>query len=696
MKVTKTLIFYLILTSLGGQASKIADAYKALSIYDYFKAKKLFYSQLKKGHKAAAAYGLAVIYHRSDNPFSNIDSASRYISLSGNYYRSERLKESYFGFEIDSISIMARADSIGEKALRKANKTNSTFAYEAFLTSNAYASYRQKYEALYLRDELCYKTNLAYNKSDSTMVFMLRYPESFFYKEFYTLRDKQLFEENTPLRTPEQYNAFIAKFPKNKFVGQAQDELFDIYKKNNDLQGLDFYVNNYRNSHFINEAWKLLYALTVKSYNNEELQSFVRNYPDFPFKASINKEIELNNRNLILVNDNDQFGFTDTTGKFLIDPVYDEASVFREGLAVVNKGDSVFFINKENENVFGNYYKEAFSFTSGYAPVNMDGNWFLINRQGQKAAGPFEDISEQSENIYIVKLNGKFGAIDVYGNSLISPQFDGLGDFKNGFAYYLNAGQYGFVDRNGHTSKPVYQWISDFDEHKIAIVKLNNLYGLVNSSDSILLEPAYDLVLKAENNVFLIVKNNKYGFYSGRGCIISFPEYEYKKELPPSYYTNGKLFKLLKTQQGSKTTQQALMDMNGRIAIDYGTYEEVNFAKDQLIRIKKKNKYGFVDRKLNNSIPCKYNSATDFNEGLSICTLKQESLLINTKGEIVFKSLGEIVPAASYFLVKEESGDKLVDKNGNIVLTGVENWQISPEAYLVVDLENKSRKIFKL
>src|ERR1041384_8233704 len=116
MKVKGTLIFYLILTGFLARASKIADAYEALSIYDYFKAKKLFYTQLKKSHRAAAAYGLAIIYQRNDNPFHNTDSACKYISLSGNFYRTTHLKASYFGFQIDSLSIMLRADSIGQRA----------------------------------------------------------------------------------------------------------------------------------------------------------------------------------------------------------------------------------------------------------------------------------------------------------------------------------------------------------------------------------------------------------------------------------------------------------------------------------------------------------------------------------------------------------------------------------------------------
>ena len=52
--------------------SKINKANEALDVYDYFKAKKLFYSAIEKS-KVEANYGLAVIYSRTDNPFSNID-----------------------------------------------------------------------------------------------------------------------------------------------------------------------------------------------------------------------------------------------------------------------------------------------------------------------------------------------------------------------------------------------------------------------------------------------------------------------------------------------------------------------------------------------------------------------------------------------------------------------------------------------
>lgn len=679
------------------KAGKIEAGFEALRIYDYFKAKKLFYSQINKSSKSQAAYGLAVIYYRGDNPFHNLDSATKYITLSGNSYDKKVTKKTLSGYTIDSLNIRIMADSIGAKSILKSYKINTIDGYEDFLNKHRFTSLKLRNDAYYLRDELCYKANLLNKLSDSTRQYILRFPESYFLNDYIILLDKQIFEEQTTQKNAAQYIAFIRNFPKNRNIRTAEDELFNIYRNSNDIGGLDFFVKNYKNSNSLTEAWKLLYALSVKSYNTDELQNFANKYPDFPFKNSINKEIELNSRVLIAVTENDNTGFADTTGKFVIAPVYEAATPFKEGLAVVVRNDSSAFINKENTNAFNSYYSEAFAFTNGKAPVSIDGQWFLINHQGQKVLGPYEEIWEQSENAYIIKQDKKYGAIDVFGNIIIQPQFDKMGDFKNGTAYYMNNNQYGFVSRTGVVSKAQYQWISDFDENKTAIVKNNNLYGLINQNDGPVLAAQYDLIVKAKGTYFILVKNNKYGFYNTAGCFITEIDYDYKKEVSADHYTNGKLFKLIKNKQ------QALMDENGRITIDFDKFEEVSFIQNGLIKVKRKKKYGFADRKLNMVIPCKYNSATDFEDSLSICTLKQETYLINTKGEEVFKTKGTISTLAkTFFWVSEEEGNKLLDKKGRLLISGIDSYQISLDIqgekvvnYLILQLQNNSRKVLK-
>lgn len=698
MRLLKPLISYLILTSWSLSGSKIADAYEALNIYDYFKAKKLFYQELKKDHKTAASYGLAVIFYHTDNPFSNPDSASKYISLAANFYRVMPIQESYFSFKIDSLEIVKLADSVALKSFNLAFSANAAHSLEQFLINNPYAPLNLKKKALAKRDRICYNINQYYNNSDSTQVFMLRYPESILFEELRLLADKQIFEEKTAQKRPEDYIDFIKTQNKNHFMAKATDELFEIYKRKNDVQGLEFFVHNYPYSRSVNEAWKLLYALTVKSYNNTELVNFMAAYPEFPFKNSINKEIELNNKILIPLNDSDYVGFIDTSGLFVIPPIYDAATAFNEGVAVVTRNDTASFINKENNNLFNTYYTEAFPFYNGIAPVNKNGQWFLINRQGQEIIGPFDDLSEQSEQIYIVKSNNKYGAIDVYGNYIIQPQFDHMGDFKNGKAYYMSNGSYGFVNKSGIIYKVRYQWISEFDENNIAIVKTNNLYGLVNSSDSLFLHPRYDLILKADNSNYILVRNNKYGFYSSKNCFISDIDNDFKKEVSASYYTNGKLYKLIKNKK------QAIMDANGKISVEFGLFDEVGFAQNNLIRVKRKNKYGFTDKKHNVVIPLKYTEAADFSDSISICKTKTETVLINTKGEVVFKTKGDITALPNaLFWVEETENTFIVNKRGNVIYTNLDSYQLNKpngqknnSHYLIIGFENKSKKIIKL
>lgn len=698
MRLLKPLISYLILTSCTLSGSKIAEAFNALYIYDYFKAKKLFYKELKKDHKTAASYGLATIFYRNDNPFYNPDSASKYISLAGNFYQESRVQESYFSFKIDSLEILKLADSVAVKSFNRALATNNPLEFERFVVNNPFSPHNLKQRALLKRDQIYFIINQYFNNSDSTREFMLRYPESNLYNEFALLLDKQIFNESTVQKKPEDYIDFIKTNHKNRFITQAMDELFEIYKRKNDVQGLEFFVHNYNNSRSVNEAWKLLYALTVKSYNNTELVNFMTAYPEFPFKNSINKEIELNNKILIPLNDSDYVGFIDTSGAFVIPPVFDAATNFNEGVAVVTRNDSAYFINKENTNLFNIYYSEAFPFYNGIAPVNNNGQWFLINRQGQEIIGPFDDLSEQSEKVYIVKINKKYGAIDVYGNYIIQPQFDHLGDFKHEKAPYMFNGLYGFLNKSGMIHTARYQWISEFDENNIAIVKMNNLYGLINSNDSLFLNPRYELILKADHSNYLLVRNNKYGFYSSKNCFITDIDNDFKKELSASYYTNGKFYKLIKNKK------QAIMDANGKISADFGLFDEVGFAQNNLIKVKRKNKFGFTDKKHNIVIPLKFTDATDFADSISICKTKTETLLINTKGETVYKTKGEITALPNaLFWVEETENILLINKKGTVLFDRLDSYQLSKTngqdnngRYLILGFENKSKKILKL
>ena len=299
----------------------------------------------------------------------------------------------------------------------------------------------------------------------------------------------------------------------------------------------------------------------------------------------------------------------------------------------------------------------------------------------------YDEINEISNNCYTVKLDGKYGAVNNFGQLFIEPRFEELGDFKNDFAYYRLEGKSGFVSKDGYVHRAEFDWLSDFDKDKIAIVKIGNSYGLINSTGKLILETKYDQILKAENSIFIVVLNNLYGFYNGNGCFLSTHSYDFLKEKPVEFYTNGQILKLL------KKGQQALVDLNGRTSIDFGTYDEINFASNGLICVKNKNKYGYIDRKLNLVIPYKYSKANAFKDSCAIVQLKDKFMLINIQGKDIYSSIAEIQKISThYYLIKGET-EELINAKGELVYGDISSIQSVNGKVLIITLNNGTIKL---
>ncbi|MBP9069321.1 MAG: WG repeat-containing protein [Bacteroidia bacterium] len=684
----KISIFFVLLSS-ALTGSTISKAFEALGIHDYFKARKLFYSLNKKQYNSQACYGLAVIFNRNNNPFYNTDSACKYIHISLNRLDEGSPNLQLAGFTANRQNIQQLLDTISFKQLKMCLLENSIKVYDDFLAKNYLTSTKYRMAAIANRDELEYNHIREINKSDSTQLFLIEHPLSVFKDEAYKLMERQIFEEITQNGKEQSYLYFIEHHQKNSNLNNAYDALLEVYKTTKNKTGIAAFIKNYPKAIHRSEAWQLLFTISVKTFTKEELENFITAYPDFPFRNSILKEVQLNDLVLIPIEKNERIGFADTTGKILIEPLYDEVSDFREGLSIVHKNDSVFFINKENVNTLQRIFTDALPFHNGLAPVKVNERWFLIDRSGEIRSEAFDEVNELSEDLYIVKQANFYCAIDEYAQKIYPCKFDKLGYLKNSCAYYQLEGKYGFITRSGYVHKPEFEWISDFSSTGLAIYKLNNKFGLIRNNGKILLDPKYDLIQVCTDNIYLLVLNNSYGFYSSNACFLSEVIYDYEKERSIKFYTNGSVLKLLKKKS------EALMDLNGRISIDFNTYQEIGFASNGLIRIKKNNKYGFVDRKLNQVIPFKYITATDFEDSLAIVSTKKGFSIINTNGEVIESSVTKIEkPAKGLFLIETEEGNQLVNKKGNRLFSNLSSFELNGK-YLIIYLNNGEIKIVR-
>ncbi len=620
-------IFFLVFFPQLLFCNNMEKAYKALSVFDYFKSKQLFYNTYNS-NKVNASFGLATIFYRTDNPFSNIDSAAKYISISKSYFKDTI---SFDKYHINRNTINKFASEIAQNGYAKycsdlsANNLNHYLRLFFFAEENLIES------CLLKRDQIVLGNLSAFQRSDSVNVFLMNYPESKLYNKAQKIFYDFEYLENINVTEINSYKRFLKKYQKNYNKLRAEVNLFELTKLLADEDSLYEFINTYSTIQTRDDAWRLLYSNTVKVYSKQNLQNFINKYPQYPYREIINKELNLVEQILIPLKDrSNKFGYIDTLGTWIILPQYDDAMDFSEGFASVCKNDSCFYISKDGKSISASYFEETESYKNGVAIVKKGNVSFLINRSGQIISSPYQEISNLSDDLFVCKKGSLFGAINAAAEIVIPFEYNKLGDFKNGYAYYLTT-TFGLVNKKNITIKAEWDWISDCDENEIVIVAREKKYGMLKTNGQIILPSEYDYIKPCSKGIYLIVKNNLYGFYNCiEKCFVTDIEFDYYNTYEPDYYSNGKYFKLLKKDD------VALIDANGRYSIPFGLYSNLFFAKCDIVRIQKNNKYGFVDRKLKQVSSIDFNQATDFDDNIAIVEKSENSLLINTFGKIIY------------------------------------------------------------
>lgn len=673
----KRIITFLLIFSLKSAfCSKIEKAYKALSIYDYFKAKELFYKSISK-QPCEASFGLATIYHRTDNPFSNIDSAAKFIAIASTQFKDTI---SYSNYHINSNSIYELSQVIAKKGFEKYCTTYSVETINHYLKHFYFANDSLLTQGFNNRDHKLLEYYLLYQSSDSLALFLQKYPESNLYykakKHFSNLQ----YEEQVDETNAAQLKTFIKLFPQNPNVTTAETKLFELTKQLHSADSLNSFIEHYSTSLTKEEAWKALYSESVKGYNAESLSTFLNKYPNYPYSESVIKEIDLSQKILMPLKNNtdDYYGYVDTLGNWIIKPIYTDAMTFAEGYAAVCENDSCFYIDKEGRKVFDLYFEEVENYKNGIAIVKKGNHYFLINRAGQLISKGYQDISEASSGLYVCQFNNLYGAINSKGEIRIPFSYQKLGNFKNGYAYYLSTA-YGLVDIDNEVLKAQWDWVSDVDANLMVIVKKANKFGIMNLNEQLLLATDYDYITPCSNTIYLVVKNNLYGFYNIKEkCFVTGVDYTYNQAYEPNYYSDGNYFTLI------KTNEVALANANGKQLINFGVYTNLFLAKGDLMRIQRNLKFGYIDKKLKALTPIEFEQATDFENGLAVVSKNGQSTLINAQGKALYTIKGGTIYYLNHLFYKTSLNELvgLINNKGEVLLA-TEFLSIEPiTAYL--------------
>ena len=170
-----------------------------------------------------------------------------------------------------------------------------------------------------------------------------------------------------------------------------------------------------------------------------------------------------------------QWGYLLDTGEWLVEPQFDTAWGFQEGVARVCLDEKWGYLLDTGEWLVEPQFEYAGDFQEGLALIYQDGKWGYIDRQGEVRIAPQFDYAEDFHNgMAEVRVGGLRGLIDENGAYLIEPKYYALNSFVGDYAAVARRGEY----VNGFSEEPYYETI----------------WGVIDRTDTLVLPMEYDSI----------------------------------------------------------------------------------------------------------------------------------------------------------------------------------------------------------
>jgi len=641
----------------------LQKAFEALSIYNYFDAKELFSKSLKKD-QAPASYGLAIIYERNDNPFHNLDSAFKYISLADSLYplleKDDLAQYADLGASIEQIdSLQVRIDSC---FFMKAYDLGTIIGWKEYLFKHKSEPYHS--QALENLHALAFEKVLAIDNSDAYKSFIEKYSMATQVEQAQKKFEESIYRESTKSGLIVDYKEFIREYPQSPYRRKAEEIVYQKFTKDEKLTSYVQFIEDNPSNPFVSKAWKKIYALEIKELSPKSIAAFTLKYPNYPYLDELQEEYDLVTTRFYPVFNGDKWGFIDESGNLKIACKFDFVEPFKESLALVGVGDSVAYINKSGRFINDGFYEDGFSFKRGFAIVMTGGKYGAINRLGEWVIKPvYEDVGEFSGGMFYLLKDGLYGYADQNGDLAIEFDYADANDFMNHRAVVAKNNKYGIINRDGEVlSELRYDWVDGFEKAgNPSRFRIGQKFGLLNNDGTELDSVLYDQIGEFYEGKALFAIGDKYGFINNYGDTVIDPVYSYSaKAFSESFFRNGSV----KVFQGDKV---AIIDSVGN-KIFPAIFQDIGKYQGKLIPIKKRGKWGYADKEVNLAIPYQYDMAKNFEDSLAIVQTQGGYAVIDTLGNAVLDSTYAKLFFLDRFLVVKDTLYGLIDRQGEIVV----------------------------
>ena len=224
-----------------------------------------------------------------------------------------------------------------------------------------------------------------------------------------------------------------------------------------------------------------------------------------------------------------KWGYIDQRGQVVIQPQFNFASKFSEGLAVVEIDHKKGYINQSGQIVIQPQFNETYGFSEGLAAVRIISMWGYgyidkfgyIDKSGQIAIQPhFDRTSSFSKGLAAIKIDNNWGYIDQTGRVVIQPQFIEALNFSEELASVKIGTKWGYIDQTGRVIIPM-----EFDEafpfsEGLAAVWSNKKSGYIDQTGQVVVQPQFDYAFSFYEGLAAVESNKKWGYINQTGEVV--------------------------------------------------------------------------------------------------------------------------------------------------------------------------------
>lgn len=302
---------------------------------------------------------------------------------------------------------------------------------------------------------------------------------------------------------------------------------------------------------------------------------------------------------------------------------------------------------------------------------------------------------DDSKKVIIRPKDESLQTMNQIKNRIQSMGISGITHFLNGLAAVKKNGKWAFIDKSG-IQKTAFDFYEVIDTHELWVVKKkkNGPVGVVNEKGVLIIPCEYDDIGKACKDSVLVRKKDKYALFDNNGirksafvnvgswqCSALFgrrPPYveHYERYVD----ANGKsVFKhnyslVLDYSEGyacakKKNGQWDVIDLNGSVItslpMNLTPYDKDYHLKigfhEGLLPVKdsnQNNKIGYIDISGKVVIPCRYDIADDFSQGLAAVGTGISDVADDSSQDIAAVEMGK----------PQKINRSFINKNGNVVI----------------------------